>query len=114
MNQPSTSPTTAANTCGGTTFTQRALIDAIAKIRARRENPQDEDLRVHLHESRRCFAHDAPKLVLLELVARTTEDQRQLLGDDQKPDRREHPLDHRGGEYRREASHLEPGQNDLH
>ena len=110
-NQPRTSPTTAAITCGGTTFSHRALSDASAKISARQKMPTKKTFGSMLQELRRRLAHDAPELVRCELVA---DEQGQLLGDDQQADRREHPLDHRGGEDRGEAGQLEPGQDDLH
>ncbi len=43
-NQPRISPTAAANTCGGTTFSQRALNDASTKISARLKIPRKKTL----------------------------------------------------------------------
>ena len=42
--QPSTSPKAAAITCGGTTFSHRALNDASTKIRARQKIPRTKTL----------------------------------------------------------------------
>ena len=75
------------------------------------DHPQAQDLDVHRREVMGGFAEDGPELMGLELHAH---EQRDLLGDDQQADRRQHALDGGGREHGAEAGHLQLGQDHLH
>ena len=72
---------------------------------------QNEHLRLHVQELRRCLGHDAPEFVSVEGMS---QHEGKLLGDDQEADRGEHPLDDGGREDRAEPGGLEVRQDKLH